>query len=205
VARATYEWDIRPISTSPAQLPAIHVPWFDSSERRMRDAAIPSIWVAYVGTLVHPSHEKQKTWAQSYLAPAPIAAGLAGFAWTSVMAAFALTHRRRLTSLDEKRTLRALRRAGRAGDEPRFRNALLDLARMDPARWAKAANTPSIREQLALLDQARYARNSGKTPPLNILATLISDRMAELEPVEAREPTRLPSLDAPIAAAGPLG
>ena len=46
-ARATYRWDVRPVSDDPATTPAIHIPWFDSAARVMRDAALPEMRVTF--------------------------------------------------------------------------------------------------------------------------------------------------------------
>ena len=173
IGRGTYRWDLRTVSSSPAKLPSIHIPWFDTDERRMRDAAVPERWVAYVGTFVHASHEKARTLAQRYLSPAPVIAGVAGFAWTAAFVAFVLTARRSLDAKGRRphRALATLRRAGRAGDEPAFRTALRDLARADPARWTLVSASPFVASRLAAFDAARYGRSGGTAPALRALAT----------------------------------
>ena len=92
VARGTYVYDLRPTTSAPALLPPIALAWFDTENRRMRRDAIPETWVAYVGTLVHPSHETPSTLGP--LSAGPLAAGLAGFAWAAALAGFLATSRR---------------------------------------------------------------------------------------------------------------
>ena len=173
VARATYQWDIRPVSSSPAQMPAIHIPWFDTSERRLRDAALPDLWVAYVGTLVHPSHEQTKTFAQTYLTAAPLAAGLAGFAWTTAIVAVAFTRRRRPNAMARQRARlqRDLRQAARFQDEAKVRLALQALARHDPRRlgarqrcaWSWVSGSPRWMPRVTL-GTAACRRRCGPWP-----------------------------------------
>lgn len=210
IARATYAFDIRPVSSSPAKMPAIHIPWYDTTERRMRDAAIPDIWVAYVGTLVHAAHEKPKTWQQIYFAPGPVVAGLAGFAWTGACVGFALTARRRPSGARRRRAraLRMLARRARFNDEPGFRRALAALAQADPALWSRLSRAPLVAKRLDALDAARYGRTSAIAPPLPQLAADIRSLSSELDE-DKRETAVLPSLDGPwgdaFVAAAPKG
>ena len=157
VARATYRWDLRPVSSSPAKMPAIVIPWFDTTERRMRQASAESLWVAYIGTLVHSSHEKVKRAADSYLSAVPLTAGLVGFAWTAALVGFFVTSRRRLSGkrLRRRRMISALKRAARIDDEPGIVNALADLARLDPPRWKQLASDPVVADRLKALERSR--------------------------------------------------
>ena len=120
LGRGTYIWDIRPVSPAPAKLPAIHVAWFDTQARRMRDRAIPELWIALVGTLVHPSHEASRS--THMLSAGPVAVGFAGFAWTAALVGFAVTSRRPLgrKALRRGRALATLGRRARFAGEPGF-------------------------------------------------------------------------------------
>ena len=197
IARATYVFDIRPVSGSPAKMPAIHIPWFDTSERRMRDAAIPETWVAYLGTLVHVAHEKPKSWQQIYLASGPIIAAVAGFTWTGAFLGFAFMSRRRSSGARGRaRALRALARRARFDDEPGFRRVLAALTQADPALWAQLSRAPIVAARLAALDAARYGRVRERTPSLAALAADIRRLSTELD-AQKRDTDGLPSLDGP--------
>ena len=91
VARATYQWDMRPVSGSPALLPSIHIPWFDTHERRMRDLAIPEHWVSYAGTLIGGHAKTGAPLSEQLLASGPLAAGGAGFLWALSLGFLALS------------------------------------------------------------------------------------------------------------------
>ena len=197
-ARATYVWDLRPATGAPARMPAVTLPWFDTGERRMRTAALPERWVAYVGTFVHPSHEKLRGFRDQVLAPAPLAAGLLGFAWSAALIGF-VVGARRTNGGRRSRTLSRLKRAGRFRDEPSFRHALGALARSDPARWRNVSSEPGIASRLVALDSARYAREGGSAPPLAPLAADIR-RLWNAAGAEREGQDRdLPSLDGLIA------
>lgn len=198
VARATYVWDIRPVSASPARLPAITIPWYDTSERRSRTVAIPDTWVAYVGTLVHPSHEKAKTFREIWLAPAPLAAGGAAFVWTAACAAVVLTRRRPRRDRGTRRALADLARRGRYGDARGLRLALEALARAEPARYAAVAGDAALAPRLRAFDAAQYARQGGAMPDLNPLARDFVRRWrAETTVAEIPSTSALPPLDGP--------
>lgn len=169
VARAVYRWDLRPATGPPAKLPAIEIPWFDTSERRMRDAAVPERWVAYLGTFVHTRHETMPTFRESLLEPGPLAAGLVGFAWTAALIGFMATARARRGGR-RSRHLSRLRRAARFHDEKGFLTILAELARRDPSRWERVAGVPDVAVRLAALDRALYGKTGGDMPALRPLA-----------------------------------
>ena len=202
IAQATYQFDLRPATGAPARLPEIVIPWFDTSERRMRQTALPERWVAYLGTFVHTRLETVASLRERIMTPGPIAAGLAGFAWTAVLAGFVLTRGPR--DPDARRIRRLLARLGRRarfGDEPGFRAAAAELARRAPTRWARVAGSAAIAPRLAALDGARYGRGDTPGPALAPLAADIRRgwRTAETR-AEARERERLPPLDGDVAA-----
>ena len=91
IARATYQFDLRPATGAPARMPEIAIPWFDTSERRMRQTAIPERWVAYLGTFVHTRLEKIPSLGDRIMKPGPIAAGLASFAWMAALVGYTMT------------------------------------------------------------------------------------------------------------------
>ncbi len=198
VARGTYVWDLRPTTSAPAKLPPVAVAWFDTEQRRMRSSAIPETWIADIGTLVHPSHEKPKT--LSPLSPGPLAAGLAGLAWAATLAGFLATSRRKpgRRALRRARALAALRRAGRSDDAPGFTRALVDLGRADAPRWRQVAAAPAVAPRLVALDAARFGRGGAAAPALKPLAADIRRLWLDAEPAPHAPDDELPPLDAPI-------
>lgn len=186
VARGTYVWDLRPTTSAPALLPPLRVSWFDTENRRMRETAIAQTWVAYLGTLVHPSHEKPVTFGP--LSPGPLVAGVAGFGWATAVAAFLLTSRRRpgRRALRRARALAAMQRSARVDDPVGFSRALLELGRSDPARWRTVAAAAPVATRLAALHAARFGRNGGTAPALRPLAVDIRRFWLEAEPVGDR-------------------
>ncbi len=201
VARGTYVWDLRPTTSAPAKLPPITIAWFDTEQRRMRTNAIPETWIAYLGTLVHPSHEKPNPLGP--LSPGPLTAGLAGFAWAAALAGFIATSRRPpgRRALYRARALAALRRTSRIEDGAGFCRALVDLSRADPARWRHVAATPGVAERLTALDTVRYGRGGSAAPALKPLAADIRRLWLDATPTPPVD-DGLPPLDAPLPASG---
>ena len=204
VARATYRWDLRPATGAPAKMPAIEMPWFDTGERRMRGAAIPERWVAYLGTFVHTRHERLPTFRESVLKPGPMAAGLAGFAWTAALVGFVVTRGSRGgRSGRARRLLARLGRTARFRDEPGFRNAVAELARRDPSRWARVAGRPELAGRLAAFDRSHYGKGGDPAPALVPLAADLRRAWLDAD-VDAGTPVAgsLPPIDGELAVAG---
>jgi hypothetical protein len=177
VARAIYQWDLRPVSNSPAKLPAIHIPWFDVRERRMRDITVPEHWVSYAGTQIGGRTKSGAPLRAQILASGPLAAGGAGFLWAlslGFLAFSARSGRSLWTSLLKPRELRALSRAARQGRPEAVKAALTGLARSDPPRWQSLACDPVLAARLAQLDAALYGQVLLAVPPLEPLARDIS-------------------------------
>ena len=152
VARAIYQWDVRPVTNTPAKLPAIHIPWFDITERRMRDTAVADQWVGYVGMQAGGHKTTASTFFGRFLTLGPLASGLAGLVWAVSAAGLFITVPRRGRS----RGLGALAQAGRSGDAKALEAAILDLARSDPARWRIVEGAPSVSADLARLNASLY-------------------------------------------------
>ncbi len=198
IARGTYVWDLRTTTSAPAKLPPITVTWFDTEQRRIRTNAIPETWLAYLGTLVHPSHEKPSTLGP--LSPGPLVAGLAGFAWAAGLAGFVATSRKRpgRRALRRARALASLRNAGRSEDAAGFSRAVVELARADPPRWREVAALPEVAPRLATLDAARFGRDGGAAPSLKPLAVDIRRLWLDAAPAPRMASDGLPQLDAAI-------
>ena len=202
IARATYQWDLRPATGAPAKMPEISIPWFDTGERRMRQAAIPERWVAYLGTFVHTRLEKLPSLSERVLRPAPLAAGLAGFAWTAALVGFLVTRPTRDPGARRiRKALVRLRRRARLHDEPGFRAAAAELARLAPDRWRRVAALPEVGQSLAALDGARFGRGDAQAPALAPLAkTIVRAWHAAEARAEARDRESLPPLDGDLVA-----
>lgn len=198
IARGTYVWDLRPTTSAPAKLPPVAVTWFDTEQRRIRANVIPETWVAIIGTLVHPSHEKPSITGP--LSPGPIVAGLAGFAWAAGLAGYVASSRRPLgrRALRRARALRTLQTAGGAEEDGAFFRALVELGQADPPRWRKVASEPKVASRLAALDSARFGRGGGVAPALEPLAADIRRLWLASEPEAPVASDGLPPLDAPL-------
>jgi hypothetical protein len=204
LARATYQWDVRPVSGSPALLPAIHVPWFDIKERRMRDLTIPEHWVSYAGTLISGHTAAGAPLGARLLAPGPLEAGGAGFLWALSLGflAFSMRSGRGFRAMLWTRTEgRALARAARRDKPEAFKAALVGLARCDPPRWRGLTSDPGIAPRLAELDAALYSRTPPPVPPLRPLAHDIA-KIWRAAPVAPAGSVRdgLPPMDGAFAA-----
>jgi hypothetical protein len=176
VARAVYRFDVRPVSGDPAQMPAVHIPWFDVVQRRMRDASIPARTVAFVNPMAPPGSPAGH--AQE-AAPWRALLTAASFAWAAALAWLVATSRvwRAGPSLwfgPARAALRALRRAGRTDDGRAFRAAINRLSRIAPARWRLIAAEPVVAGPLAALDRALFSAGGTPAPPLVPLARTIS-------------------------------
>jgi hypothetical protein len=177
LARAVYRFDVRPVSGDPAQMPAIHIPWFDVGERRMRDAVIPARTVAFIDPTAAPAAAPAMG-APVLWALAPLVAA-ASFAWAAALVFLAATSpfwRARLPqwSGPARGAMRALRLAARNNDSRAFRAATTRLARIEPARWRVIAADPAVAAALAALDRALFGAGAGPPPPLGPLAKVIA-------------------------------
>ena len=99
VARASYSWNVRPISVTPTTAPAIHIPWFDVATRKMRDAAAPEREVAFLNAPRKARAPSVATETPGLLSPWPLVAGAASFIWT-LAAAYLVATRKRVVGRD---------------------------------------------------------------------------------------------------------
>jgi hypothetical protein len=162
IARAVYQWSVRPVSTTAAIAPAIRVPWFDIGARVLREAATPERRVAYRGAALAAGAGDSR----GLLAPRPLLAALLGFVATMAAAALALSRdaagwRRLATTW---RLLRPLRAAARKGDAAGFRRALDHLAKTDPERWRRILARDDVAPGLTALDAELFARERPPAP-----------------------------------------
>lgn len=173
IARATYQWDVRPVSNSPAKMPAIHVPWFDITERRMRDAAIGEQWVSYLGAEgVH--HRVDRSLLARLAGWGPLLAGFAGLAWALGVAGVMTSGTpRRAWFAHKPHALKALRRGARHADPIAVKAALMALRRSHSGWWSRVESDPDLKSQLAALDKALFAATPASTPPLKPLTARV--------------------------------
>lgn len=178
IARAVYRWNVRPVSAAPATAPAVHIPWFDISARKMRDAAAPERAVAFLDT-EHKTRRPTKTESPGSSSVWPLAAGAASFVWTAAVAYLVATSTSRRSGwrllLEPTPTaLRRLREAARRDDAGAFRRAAHDLSRIDRNRWRRMSVGTDIEGRLAAVDACLFAAASGTTPDLASLASEIA-------------------------------
>ncbi len=180
IARAVYRWNVRPISMTPASVPAIHIPWFDIATRKMRDAGTLEREVAFldISRKVKPPTAMTKDKGMSSVWP--LTAGVASFAWTMaivyLISSSKFDHLRLRTLFEPKpKALRDLKRAARQDDTHAFRRAGTDLSRLDQDRWRRVLVVNGIKESLASVDAAIFASSSsGNSPVLAPLAAAIA-------------------------------
>ncbi len=190
IARAVYQWTVRPLSTTPAVAPAIRLRWFDIAARTMREAAAPERRVALLGATQEPQPE-DTTSIPGLLSPLPLLASLLGFVSTGAAAclvgassAARGTSWRRLAR--RWGLLRALRAAARKNDLAAFRRTTMALSTAEPERWPRVAARGDIAAGLAGIDAALFAREP-PAPPVSLpaLAKTISAALGQVETADA--------------------
>ncbi|KQT10084.1 hypothetical protein ASG40_09215 [Methylobacterium sp. Leaf399] len=189
IARATYQWDVRPGVPEIIPLDAIVIPWFDTVARIMREAEIPARQIG--GGL--PDREEDAKAAAPVSSVLIGAAGLLAFGAGLALVGFGGRSSSRILRLD-RTARRALRKAAAAGDAAAFRAAIETGRQADPALAQKWRADSAIVAGLTALDDALYGRGDGATLDLRGLA----DRLARPVRVDAgRAPAeaRLAALD----------
>ncbi|MCJ2137606.1 hypothetical protein MKK69_26780 [Methylobacterium sp. J-026] len=187
VARATYQWDVKPGVPEIIPLDAIAIPWFDTGTRTMREAEIPARQIG--GGL--PDRETDRAPPP---VPAPLAAAaaaLAAFGLGLALIGFGLGRPRLRLSGPARRALRA---AARTGDPARFHTALEAALREAPDLARIWRSRPALVDAFATLDRSVFGPPGAAGPDLPGLARALS----RPEPVAAAPgPDRLAPLDGP--------
>ena len=189
VARATYQWDVKPGVPEIIPLDAIAIPWFDTNTRTMRETEIPARQIG--GGL--PDRETDRA---PPLIPSPLvvaAAALAAFGLGLALIGFGLGRPRLRLSAAARR---ALHQAARAGDAARFRAALDAATREAPDRARNWRARPDLAAAFAALDRAVFGASGTPVPDLRALARTLS--RSEPGAVAAPGPERLAPLDGPL-------
>jgi hypothetical protein len=175
IAKATYQWNVRPVSTTAAIAPAIRIPWFDIGARTMREAATPERRVAFVGAGAATDAAGGRQ-GYGFLAARPLLAALLGFVSTSAAAYLAASSPRGALrrALATWRVLALLYAAARKGDAAGFRRSVDHLSKADPDRWRRIVARDDVKRGLSLVDAALFSREQpAPAPPLLPLARAI--------------------------------
>ena len=167
VARATYQWDVKPGVPEIIPLDAIAIPWFDTSTRTMRETEIPARQIG--GGLPDRETDRAPPAIPSPLVTA--AAALAAFGLGLALIGFGLGRPSLRLSASARRALRA---AARAGDPAGFR-AALDAAMRDAPDLARIwRGRPDVTAALAALDRSVFGAAGAPVPDLPALARALS-------------------------------
>jgi hypothetical protein len=167
VARATYQWDVKPGVPEIIPLDAIAIPWFDTSTRTMRETEIPARQIG--GGLPDRETDRAPPAIPSPLVTA--AAALAAFGLGLALIGFGLGRPSLRLSASARRALRA---AARAGDPAGFR-AALDAAMRDAPDLARIwRGRPDVAAALAALDRSVFWAAGAPVPDLPALARALS-------------------------------
>ncbi|MGO9674382.1 MAG: hypothetical protein ACLPSF_09505 [Methylocella sp.] len=177
IARAVYQWSVRPVSATPASVPAIHIAWFDVAARKMRDAAAPEREVSFLQAARKARQPLTKT--PGLLSARPLAAGAASFAWTLALAYLIASSKPRRVGWrgfiePTPKAIRQLRSAARRNDARAFRRAVADLSRVDRDRWRRVSVESGVESGLASVDAALFGANAATAPSLPSLAHAIA-------------------------------
>jgi hypothetical protein len=189
VARATYQWDVKPGVPEIIPLDAIAIPWFDTNTRTMRETEIPARQIG--GGLPDRDTERAPPAIPSPLVVA--AAALAAFGLGLALIGFGLGRPRLRLSGAARRSLRA---AARAGDPARFRAALDAALRESPDLARTWRARPDLAAAFAALDRAVFGAAGAPVPDLRALSRTLS--RAEPGEAAAPAPERLAPLDGPV-------
>jgi hypothetical protein len=168
---------VRPVSATPAAVPAIHIAWFDIAARKMRDASTPEREVAFL----HATHKAHRPLAETpgMLSAWPLAAGAASFAWTAALAYLTASSNSRRSGWrrlfkPKPTAIRDLKGAARRNDVRAFRRAVEDLSRIDRDRWRRISVDSDVESGLAFVDASLFAANATIAPALAPLARAIA-------------------------------
>lgn len=168
LARAVYQWKVRPVSVTPAVAPAIRIPWFDISERRMRQSEAPERRIAFIAV----EQETRESENLGLFSQRALLAALLGFVSTGAACLFVASkpghsassrHSLRLY-VRRRRLLLALHASARTSDVAAFRRALDALARNEPERWRRMAAYDEFASALASVDATIFAREAPPAP-----------------------------------------
>jgi len=203
VARAVYSWDVRPAGQEAAALQALHISWFDTAGRRMREATLQARRIAFATPQTDSSLDASARAPEFPAHSAWYLSALGGFVVGLVIVLIDAKEGRELGSgltfaqLQAWRQLASLRRAARLGNAYRFRLAVCELARRDPRRSRVWLATPSVRIGLTALDSHLFGATESERPDLTAVYAAIRTAWLSFES-GAADPIAV--LDAPTSA-----
>lgn len=193
VARATYQWDVKPGVREVIPLDAIKIPWFDTVSRTMREAEIPARQIG--GGL--PDREGDLKPPAPAGWPVLAAAALAAFGLGLALLGYGTGQGRLRLDRGEAR---ALKRAASANDPRAFRAAFGQATRAHPDLAALWRDDPEIAARLETLDAHLFGAGPTSAPDLTRLATALTRPRRPVAGPLAPEP-KLAPLDGPLAKA----
>jgi hypothetical protein len=196
VARVVYRWDVKPVSSDPATIPARAIAWFDTVSRERKEAVIPEQRVSLIAA------------AERGPAVAPPQPGIsltkaALVALLSAVWLIAATHLLRVTANTSRAAwrrrllLRPLRAAARANDARAFRTALSALMHTDMAS-ARACTKDELRSAIAALDAHLFGLADRPPPALDALCRGLDRALRDDQMRTARSDVALAPIDAPV-------
>lgn len=174
VAHGTYRWDLALTTSLPVTLTGVHIPWFDTKSRKMREAVIPARTLAFITAAKEHFGQNRSSINGFTLAATSFMAFLVG---CTILRLRADGDRPRTSIADRLRAwreLKQLRHAARSGDPNAFRSAISALSRRAPMAWQACLETPSLKDDLVLLDQHLFGPDGGIPPNLRNLSKRIA-------------------------------
>ncbi|MGE0212724.1 MAG: hypothetical protein AB7S41_13590 [Parvibaculaceae bacterium] len=182
VSKVTWRWSVKGATSSPATIKEVHIPWFDTTTRAVREAVLAPQEVRLASTATD-AREPLGFWTVSLPA-----IGVAGFAMGLALA----MRRRRFRSWRElasalgrlipDRLAVALRRAARSGD---VRSAWLAAHRL--VRRVDLGPRSEAFDGLRILDEAVFGRPASRPSPSLSRALEILSRQPLLSKARAPE------------------
>lgn len=175
IARGIYRWDLSLTTSLPVTISEVHIPWFDTKSRQMRDAVIPARTLAFVAAA--REHEPENTSSSSCIIA--VIAGVAAFVLGLAILFLRSGFDRGIVPIAEHlrlwRELKELRHSARSGDPVALRSAIFALARRDPAKWPTCMETPSVQNKLEALDRYLFGSREGGAPNLRAMSKSIAE------------------------------
>ncbi len=167
ISRVTWRWTVRTITSTPAIIEEVSIPWFETTTRELREEVLKEQRVALAGSeaLERPPETLIRR-SEALAVPIGLIVGaLAGLAL--LIPGLRFRTRRELTNLLERfrpdPLFAALRSAARKGDAAAVRSGVQRLLRRDREAGRGRVLEPAVIEALTALDKSLFAQTP--TPP----------------------------------------
>lgn len=173
VSRVTWRWTVRSITSTPAIIEEVRIPWFETTTRELREEVLKEQRVALAGSealeLPHDSLIRQTA---AFAIPIGLLLGALAAA-ALLIPGLRFRSRREFTGLLQRLRpdpmVKALRTAARKGDAAAVRSAVQRLLRRDRAAGREGVLQPAVFEALTRLDQSLFAQSPKLSPaPLDL-------------------------------------